>query len=159
LYCWPCLHQWLDRGSTKCPECKAEISRESIIPLYGHGHKHAAGAEGAPPEATTQEGDSTGYSFTFSRDERRRRQRGPTPPRPVPQREPSTGEAGGDNASTGMFLSAGFGLFPALFGLHVRLGGGPLGGSLGRSHFANEEQANQMMMGIIIVFVLYILFL
>lgn len=39
LYCWPCLHQWLEmrpNGAT-CPVCKAAISRDKVIPLYGRG--------------------------------------------------------------------------------------------------------------------------
>lgn len=36
---WPCLHQWLETRPTKqvCPVCKAAISKEKVIPLYGRG--------------------------------------------------------------------------------------------------------------------------
>uniref|UniRef100_A0A6A7G033 RING-type E3 ubiquitin transferase n=1 Tax=Hirondellea gigas TaxID=1518452 RepID=A0A6A7G033_9CRUS len=39
LFCWPCLHQWLEmRPHNKtCPVCKAAISRDKVIPLYGRG--------------------------------------------------------------------------------------------------------------------------
>lgn len=39
LFCWPCLHQWLETRPTRqlCPVCKAAISREKVIPLYGRG--------------------------------------------------------------------------------------------------------------------------
>ncbi|XP_039293098.1 E3 ubiquitin-protein ligase RNF185 isoform X3 [Nilaparvata lugens] len=39
LFCWPCLHQWLDTRPTRqvCPVCKAAISEEKVIPLYGRG--------------------------------------------------------------------------------------------------------------------------
>jgi E3 ubiquitin-protein ligase RNF5 len=37
LYCWPCLNQWLETRPNRqlCPVCKAAISREKVIPLYG----------------------------------------------------------------------------------------------------------------------------
>ncbi|KAF6720599.1 E3 ubiquitin-protein ligase RNF5 [Oryzias melastigma] len=39
LFCWPCLHQWLETQPSRqqCPVCKAGISREKVIPLYGRG--------------------------------------------------------------------------------------------------------------------------
>ncbi|XP_065420100.1 LOW QUALITY PROTEIN: E3 ubiquitin-protein ligase RNF5 [Chrysemys picta bellii] len=39
LYCWPCLHQWLETRPERqeCPVCKAGISRDQVIPLYGRG--------------------------------------------------------------------------------------------------------------------------
>ena len=37
LFCWPCLHQWLEtkQNNPTCPVCKSAISRENVIPLYG----------------------------------------------------------------------------------------------------------------------------
>lgn len=38
LFCWPCLHKWLESKSNSnqtCPVCKSAISREKVIPLYG----------------------------------------------------------------------------------------------------------------------------
>lgn len=37
LFCWPCLHQWLEtRPNCKlCPVCKAAIGKDKVIPLYG----------------------------------------------------------------------------------------------------------------------------
>ncbi|XP_074873809.1 E3 ubiquitin-protein ligase RNF5 isoform X1 [Carettochelys insculpta] len=39
LYCWPCLHQWLETRPERqeCPVCKAGISRDKVVPLYGRG--------------------------------------------------------------------------------------------------------------------------
>ncbi|XP_053717877.1 E3 ubiquitin-protein ligase RNF5 [Synchiropus splendidus] len=39
LFCWPCLHKWLETrpNMQQCPVCKAGISREKVIPLYGRG--------------------------------------------------------------------------------------------------------------------------
>lgn len=36
LFCWPCLHQWIEiRPNATCPVCKSAISRDKVIPLYG----------------------------------------------------------------------------------------------------------------------------
>ena len=45
LYCWPCLYRWLHNGHNVCPVCKAGVTRESVIPLYGRGGSAAAGRE------------------------------------------------------------------------------------------------------------------
>lgn len=39
LFCWPCLHQWLETRPVRqlCPVCKAAISKDKVIPLYGRG--------------------------------------------------------------------------------------------------------------------------
>ncbi|KAK2644064.1 hypothetical protein Ddye_019259 [Dipteronia dyeriana] len=45
LYCWPCIYKWLHVQSTslasdehpQCPVCKADISHETMVPLYGRG--------------------------------------------------------------------------------------------------------------------------
>lgn len=40
LFCWPCLHQWLETrpNSKSCPVCKSAISKEKVVPLYGRGN-------------------------------------------------------------------------------------------------------------------------
>ncbi|XP_075243267.1 E3 ubiquitin-protein ligase RNF185-like [Convolutriloba macropyga] len=49
LFCWPCLHQWLETRPTRklCPVCKAGISKETVVPLYGRG---AQSADGSAPQ-------------------------------------------------------------------------------------------------------------
>lgn len=49
LYCWPCIYEWLrpgvestasDNSSSarrQCPVCKATLSPETLVPLYGRG--------------------------------------------------------------------------------------------------------------------------
>ncbi|EZG66564.1 putative ring-finger E3 ubiquitin ligase [Gregarina niphandrodes] len=37
LYCWKCLHSWLEKGVAECPVCKAGVTKESVIPVYGQG--------------------------------------------------------------------------------------------------------------------------
>lgn len=51
LYCWPCIYKWLHVQSSSpesdnqsnCPVCKANISKSSLVPLYGRGN--------SPPES------------------------------------------------------------------------------------------------------------
>lgn len=39
-FSWPCLHQWLETRSSRqvCPVCKAVISKDKVIPIYGRGN-------------------------------------------------------------------------------------------------------------------------
>lgn len=49
LYCWPCIYKWIhfqtvpsgmsdhQQQHPQCPVCKAEVSKETLIPLYGRG--------------------------------------------------------------------------------------------------------------------------
>lgn len=39
LFCWPCLHQWLETRPNRqtCPVCKAGISQGQVVPIYGRG--------------------------------------------------------------------------------------------------------------------------
>ncbi|XP_062342580.1 E3 ubiquitin-protein ligase RNF5 [Osmerus eperlanus] len=85
LFCWPCLHQWLETRPSRqqCPVCKAGISREKVIPLYGRG-------------SSSQE------------DPRLK-----TPPRPQGQRtEPESRGPFQGFGDTGFHMSFGIGAFP-----------------------------------------------
>lgn len=63
LYCWPCIYKWIkfqgsDHDDTdetlehqkhpQCPVCKAEVSKDTLIPLYGRGTS-AKPSEGKAP--------------------------------------------------------------------------------------------------------------
>merc|ERR1712066_630821 len=103
LFCWPCLHQWLETRPQRqiCPVCKAGIGRDKVVPLYG------------------RDGDQ--------KDPREK----PIPPRPRGQRpEPeSSGGIGGNvgnmfNAG-GFQMSFGIGAFPfGFFATNLNWGGG-----------------------------------
>uniref|UniRef100_A0A9J7YT26 E3 ubiquitin-protein ligase RNF185 n=2 Tax=Cyprinus carpio TaxID=7962 RepID=A0A9J7YT26_CYPCA len=85
LFCWPCLHQWLETRPSRqqCPVCKAGISRDKVIPLYGRG-------------STSQE------------DPRLK-----TPPRPQGQRtEPESRGPFQGFGDAGFHMSFGVGAFP-----------------------------------------------
>ncbi|ETV89258.1 hypothetical protein H257_00605 [Aphanomyces astaci] len=36
LYCWPCLYRWICSNS-QCPVCKAGVTQDNVIPVYGRG--------------------------------------------------------------------------------------------------------------------------
>ncbi|CAB0033582.1 unnamed protein product [Trichogramma brassicae] len=87
LFCWPCLHQWLETRITRqvCPVCKAAISKEKVIPLYGRG--------------TSKQEDP----------------RNNVPPRPMGQRsepEANVGFPGFGFGDGGFHMSFGIGAFP-----------------------------------------------
>lgn len=87
LFCWPCLHQWLETRPTRqlCPVCKAAISKEKVIPLYGRG-------------STNQQDPRT-----------------KVPPRPAGQRvepEPQPGFQGFGFGDSSFSMSFGIGAFP-----------------------------------------------
>jgi len=67
LFCWPCLHQWLETRPNRqiCPVCKAGISRDKVIPLYGRGGEGKDPREKVPPRPQGQRSEPTtnGYSF------------------------------------------------------------------------------------------------
>ncbi|CAI9542025.1 unnamed protein product [Staurois parvus] len=81
----PCLHQWFETRPERqeCPVCKAGISRENVIPIYGRGD-------------------------TNQQDPRLR-----TPPRPQGQRpEPENRGGVPGFTDTGFHMSFGIGAFP-----------------------------------------------
>jgi len=98
LFCWPCLHRWLEVGNdpmrtegSLCPVCKAGISKENIIPVYGRGGSKEDPRNKTPPRPPGQ--------------------------RPAPER---SGGAGGQNRAglgfgEGFTLSFGIGAFPFSF--------------------------------------------
>lgn len=80
LFCWPCLHQWLETRPQRqiCPVCKAGIGRDKVVPLYGRD-----GEQKDP------------------RDK-------PIPPRPRGQRpEPESNLGPGNNGQFGNLFNAG----------------------------------------------------
>lgn len=56
IFSWPCLHQWLETRPNRqsCPVCKAAISRDKVIPLYGRGGSKEDPREKLPPRPQGQ---------------------------------------------------------------------------------------------------------
>jgi len=61
LFCWPCLHQWLETRPNRqlCPVCKAGISKDKVIPLYGRGGEGKDPREKVPPRPQGQRSEPT----------------------------------------------------------------------------------------------------
>ncbi|KAH7731558.1 ring finger protein 5 [Aphelenchoides avenae] len=140
LFCWPCLHQWLDTRPNRqlCPVCKAVISRDKVIPLYGRNGQE-----------------------TDPRDK--------IPPRPRGQRteESSQGFPGfhwaGDGGHGGVQFSLGIGVFPiSFFASFFNTGFGadrrPDPPSPGSRQHAEEQFLSNVFMYIGIIFVLWLMF-
>eukprot|EP00899_Mesostigma_viride_P021520 jgi/Mesvir1/2936/Mv14001-RA.1 len=106
LFCWPCIYRWLQVHSDyrRCPVCKAGVSEETVIPLYGRGNCDAQDPRTKPPPDVPQR---------------------PQGQRPEAVRQPShDGNAQGRDffgqprhaGTWGNFtFHAGIGLFPSLF--------------------------------------------
>ncbi|CAK8694033.1 E3 ubiquitin-protein ligase RNF185-like [Clavelina lepadiformis] len=57
LFCWPCLHQWLETRPNRqeCPVCKAGIGKDKVVPLYGRGSSNNVDPrEKLPPRPQAQ---------------------------------------------------------------------------------------------------------
>jgi len=69
LFCWPCLHQWLETRPNRqvCPVCKAGISKDKVIPLYGRGStKQEDPREKLPPRPAGQRSEPENNAGTFT---------------------------------------------------------------------------------------------
>ena len=62
LYCWRCIHRWLEGASVDmcapCPVCKARVSEEELIPLYGLGADTSSPERRRNVRASSEEPDS-----------------------------------------------------------------------------------------------------
>ncbi len=142
LFCWPCLYRWLQMHSVcqECPVCKASVEEEKVIPLYGRGKigsvdprtKTVPGVNiphrpaGQRPETArhTHEQQHRHHGFNFM-------------------------AGSGSPTATARFgsitLSAGFGLFPSLFGFQLQ--GFPDAASMGGGHGIHVATAGGMAGG------------
>eukprot|EP01138_Halocafeteria_seosinensis_P006111 gb/GECG01006248.1/.p1 GENE.gb/GECG01006248.1/~~gb/GECG01006248.1/.p1 ORF type:complete len:201 (+),score=22.47 gb/GECG01006248.1/:1-603(+) len=98
LYCWSCLFRWIQAGKNTCPVCKAGVTTDNVIPIYGKGGSQSHPAVGTGGEE--------------SKDDTSVPQR-PSGRRPEAPRFSDMGP----NAA---FFSGGMGYFPSLFGLHFQ---------------------------------------
>jgi E3 ubiquitin-protein ligase RNF5 len=140
LFCWPCLYRWLHVHSIcqECPVCKAGVEEEKVIPLYGRGKVGSV-----DPRTKTVPGVNIPHRPAGQR---------PDTARQSDQHYQHHGfnfMAGpGGPAATARFgnitLSAGFGLFPSLFGfqLHGFPEAAGLGGPSGL-HFGTPNPSSQ----------------
>ncbi|XP_026329248.1 E3 ubiquitin-protein ligase RNF185-like [Hyposmocoma kahamanoa] len=134
LFCWPCLHQWLETRPSRqvCPVCKAAISRDKVIPLYGRGN-------------TKQEDP-----------------RNKVPPRPAGQRTEPENNSGfpGFGFGEGFHMSFGIGAFPfGVFTSSFNFGDPrPSAAPRGTAQHEEEQFLSKIFLWVAILFVLWLVF-
>jgi E3 ubiquitin-protein ligase RNF5 len=133
LFCWPCLHQWLETRPTRqlCPVCKAAISKDKVIPLYGRG-------------STKQEDPRT-----------------KVPPRPAGQRtepEPAQGFQGFGLGDGGFHMSFGIGAFPfGFFTSSLNIGDPrPTAPTRGTTQYDDEQFLSKLFLWVALVFLAWL---
>ncbi|EJW85466.1 ring finger protein 5 [Wuchereria bancrofti] len=110
LFCWPCLHQWLDTCPNRqlCPVCKSAISKDKVIPLYGRGGNDTDPRDKVPPRPRGQRTEmpqaSSHYCHIFDDHMKRTYAKG----------FPGFQWGGGENGG-GVQFSMGIGVFPISF--------------------------------------------
>lgn len=137
LFCWPCLHEWLETRPTRqtCPVCKAAISRDKVIPLYGRGSNN-------------------------QQDPRDK-----VPPRPRGRRtEPDGNQFGAFNFGNGGFqMSFGIGAFPfgfftSTFNINSNQQGQQQAQAAGPQSAADETAMNKLFLAVAIFIIMWIIF-
>ncbi|XP_061386808.1 E3 ubiquitin-protein ligase RNF185-like [Musca vetustissima] len=134
LFCWPCLHQWLETRPNRklCPVCKAAIGEDKVIPLYGRN-------------STKQEDP-----------------RNKVPPRPAGQRtepEPQQGFQGFSFAD-GFHMSFGIGAFPfGYFTSSLNFGEPrPAAANRGTTQYEDEQQLSKLFLYLAFLCIAWLLF-
>ena len=97
LFCWSCLLSWLQRAHD-CPVCKAGVTRDEVIPIFGRGETAASRDAAVAAE-----------------------------PRPVPERVEAGPRIGRDIMRDSSSFSMGIGAFPFIpfVGFSYSSGGHP----------------------------------
>ncbi|URD80420.1 Zinc finger, C3HC4 type (RING finger) [Musa troglodytarum] len=70
LYCWPCIFKWMQAESIsnqQCPVCRAVLSQDTLIPLYGCG-RHSTKGDSAVPHRPTLHRHRDGATITSARE-------------------------------------------------------------------------------------------
>lgn len=134
LFCWPCLHRWMETQQTRvlCPVCKASINRDKVIPLYGRGSSN-------------------------DKDPRDK-----VPPRPQGQRQEAEQAQGffGSNlfGDGGMNMSFGIGAFPFGFmATTFNIGGAAHQNSNNEVGTEEEQFMSKLFMWIAVLFIIWLL--
>jgi len=151
LFCWPCLHTWLETRPNRqiCPVCKAGIGKDKVVPLYGR--------DDANPKDPREK---------------------PVPPRPKGQRpEPETtggspfgGFGGFGGGGNGFQMSFGIGAFPfGFFATNFNLGensghahvhgmrGHGTGAPEGSAQYAEEQFLHKVFLWVAFLFIFWLL--
>ncbi|XP_060079711.1 E3 ubiquitin-protein ligase RNF185-like [Ylistrum balloti] len=135
LFCWPCLHQWLETRPQRqmCPVCKAGIGKDKVIPVYGRGSSN-------------------------QQDPREK-----LPPRPAGQRSEPENQGGGfpgfGFGDGGFHMSFGIGAFPfGIFASTFNFNDGRPGPAPPGSPQNREEQfLSKVFLWVAVLFLFYLL--
>ncbi|XP_043578913.1 E3 ubiquitin-protein ligase RNF185-like [Bombus pyrosoma] len=133
LFCWPCLHQWLETRPTRqmCPVCKSAISKDKVIPLYGRG------------------------------DTKQEDPRNNVPPRPAGQRTEPENNIGFSSFGfgEGSYMSFGIGTFPfAFFTSTFNFGETrPTAAARGTPQYEEEQFLSKVFLWVALIFVCWLL--
>ncbi|KAI6171517.1 RING-type E3 ubiquitin transferase [Aphelenchoides bicaudatus] len=79
LYCWPCLHTWLEtrRQNPLCPVCKSVVNNDDVTPIYGKsGDNVDPRTKSVPPrpsgqrteDPTNGQGGDFGFPWGFQQN-------------------------------------------------------------------------------------------
>uniref|UniRef100_A0A7E4VRK4 RING-type E3 ubiquitin transferase n=1 Tax=Panagrellus redivivus TaxID=6233 RepID=A0A7E4VRK4_PANRE len=143
LFCWPCLHRWLETRPTtqNCPVCKSLLDASKVVPIYGRG--------------------------SSSTDPRSK-----IPPRPKGQRTEDDGHTGLGNqafqwtndGTGGVHFSLGIGFFPvsffaSLFNFNPQVNEPEEGVERGSRQHIEEQHLSNAFMFFGIVFIVWLLFI
>nr|XP_037288198.1 E3 ubiquitin-protein ligase RNF185-like isoform X3 [Rhipicephalus microplus]XP_037288205.1 E3 ubiquitin-protein ligase RNF185-like isoform X3 [Rhipicephalus microplus] len=134
LFCWPCLHQWLETRPNRqvCPVCKAGISRDKVIPLYGRGGSKQDPREKLPPRPPGQRSEPESHPGPF------------------------TSFGFGD---TGFHMSFGIGAFPfGLFASTFNFGDGrPPPTAMGSQEHRQDQIVSQVFLWVACIFLVWLI--
>jgi len=153
LFCWPCLHTWLETRPNRqiCPVCKAGIGKDKVVPLYGRDDSNKKDPREKPvpprPKGQRPEPESTGGS-TFG----------------------GFGGFGGGGSGNGFQMSFGIGAFPfgffaSNFNLgesghthaHGTRGNGTVRAPEGSAQFAEEQFLHKVFLWVAFLFIFWLL--
>lgn len=132
LFCWPCLHQWLETRPHRqvCPVCKAAIGKDKVIPLYGRGSSKQDPREKLPPRPPGQRTEPENNSGTF----------------------PNFGFADG-----GFHMSFGIGAFPfGFFASSLNFGDGRYAPMPGTTDYLQEQLLTKVFFWVAVLFILWL---
>ncbi|XP_075541266.1 E3 ubiquitin-protein ligase RNF185-like isoform X1 [Dermacentor variabilis] len=133
LFCWPCLHQWLETRPNRqvCPVCKAGISRDKVIPLYGRGGSKQDPREKLPPRPPGQRSEPESHPGSF------------------------TSFGFGD---TGFHMSFGIGAFPfGLFASTFNFGDGRPPPTMGSQEHRQDQIVSQVFLWVACIFLVWLI--
>ncbi|KAL1915500.1 uncharacterized protein VTP21DRAFT_6624 [Calcarisporiella thermophila] len=140
LFCWPCLHQWLDAQSRNplCPVCKAGCEKEKVIPIYGRGK------DSKDPRSENIPNRPPGQ-------------------RPTPRRDPNQPASpffdttfSGININPHFTVAAGFGLFPSMFS--VQFAWPPSQGNIHPGQQPQREFFTRLMLMLLVLILMTVVF-